>query len=173
MGHKVVQTAAKAARRAGYHALRFNYRGVGKSEGVHGHHGEERQDVRAMLEAARLVAGPRDPIVQIGFSFGTWVGIPEAELDARVRAIVAIGMPLDARDFPYATGYGEKPLLAVHGESDEFGSMPSIRRWVAARPAPTRLEAIDCGHFFHGKLKELEQVIVPFLEELVTPPRVS
>lgn len=159
MGHKVCQTAAKAARERGLHALRFNYRGVGRSEGVHGNSGEEADDVRAILDhAATIAAGGR--IILMGFSFGTWVGLPVGESDGRVERVIAIGMPLDARDFPYAEGVGRKPLFVVQGDADEFGAKETVLHWVDRRPGPTHVSFIPSGHFFHGRLKELEQAIV-------------
>lgn len=162
MGHKVVHTAAKALRAAGFHSIRFNYRGVGKSDGAHGDHGEERDDVRAVLAAAGELAGARDPLMLAGFSFGTWVGLPEGELESRVIALVAIGMPLGVRDFPYPRGEGLKPLLIVQGREDEFAAPAGIDQWAAQRPGPTEIVWIDSGHFFHGKLRELEAAIEAF-----------
>lgn len=163
MGHKVVHCAARALREAGFHSLRFNYRGVGKSGGRHGDHGEERDDVRAVLDlAAERYAAPDDEIILAGFSFGSWVGLPAGEAHSRVRRIIGIGLPLAMRDFPYAEGIGMKPLLVVQGREDEFATIEAVEHWVASRPGETQLAWIEAGHFFHGKLQELEAAIRGF-----------
>ena len=163
MGHKVVHVAARSLRAAGHHSMRFNYRGVGRSDGRHGTGGEEREDVTCVLDHAGEVTNSGDSIVLIGFSFGTWVGIPAAEAHPRVDRIVALGMPLAMRDMDYAEGEGTKPLLVIQGRDDEFGDPAALRRWIDARPGPTTLVEVDSGHFFHGKLKVIESSMVDFL----------
>ena len=163
MGHKVVHAAARALRQCGWHTLRFNYRGVGKSEGVSGEHGEERDDVLSVLDfAARQLAQDQDELLVAGFSFGSWVGIPVGESHPRVGRMIGIGLPLAMREFPYAIGYGNKPLLVIQGTADEFSDRESVDSWVRARPARTELVWVDCGHFFHGHLTDLENAITSF-----------
>jgi pimeloyl-ACP methyl ester carboxylesterase len=93
MHFKVVFRAAKALQSGGLAVLRFNFRGVGRSEGVHDHGTGEQEDARAaMFEMQDRFPGL--PLVLGGFSFGSAVALRVAARDARVRAVFALGYPL-------------------------------------------------------------------------------
>ena len=93
MHFKVVYRAAKALQSAGLAVLRFNFRGVGRSEGAHDHGTGEQEDARAALFEMQG-RFPGLPLVLGGFSFGSAVALGVAARDARVRAVFALGYPL-------------------------------------------------------------------------------
>jgi hypothetical protein len=108
MHFKVVYRAAKALQSAGLAVLRFNFRGVGRSEGVHDHGTGEQEDARAALVEMQG-RFPGLPLVLGGFSFGSAVALRVAARDEKVRAVFALGYPL-ALSFRAGTGGGRSPM---------------------------------------------------------------
>jgi alpha/beta superfamily hydrolase len=161
MHNKVVFRAAAGLVDAGYATLRFNFRGVGASTGEHDEGRGEQQDV---LDALDYMSAnyPGQEIVHAGFSFGTWVGSQVAMNDDRVVRLISIGTPVDKyANFDYLEGL-QKPLLFVHGDQDEFGSVENLKRLVdnVSKTAETKLVIFEnCGHFFDEHLNELRDTI--------------
>ena len=161
MHNKVVFRAASALNEAGLLALRLNFRGVGQSTGEHDEGRGEREDVRAGLEyLATTYQG--QPITVCGFSFGARVGLEVGLPDERVVNLISIGTPVDKYDFEFLEACN-KPILFVHGDRDEFGSVPRLQELISAiqqHNANVELHIIkDADHFFAGHLDELKQVI--------------
>ena len=160
MHNKVVYRAAAGLIDAGLVTLRFNFRGVGASTGEHDGD-EERQDVRdALLFLSENY--PNQPITLAGFSFGSRIGTEVAMTDKRVVRLISIGTPVDKyEDFDYLENL-RKPILFVHGDKDEFGSVESLNALVAkvSANADTKLIVFqNCGHFFDDHLTELKNAI--------------
>jgi uncharacterized protein len=170
MHNKVVFRAARGAVEAGFHALRFNFRGVGRSEGIHDEGRGEVDDARAALElVARLVPGR--PLVAAGFSFGAWIALRAGLADRRVAGLVAIGLPLTRADFSFVDPDG-RPILVVQGDRDEFGPLVDVRRAVARWGARARLEVLEgAGHFFDGRLGEVTVAVRDFCAGMPGGPR--
>jgi alpha/beta superfamily hydrolase len=161
MHNKVVFRAASALNEAGLLVLRINFRGVGQSTGVHDEGRGELEDVRSGIEYL-VTTYPQEPITLCGFSFGARVGLEVGVTDDRVRQMISIGTPVDKYDFGFLESC-IKPLLLVHGEHDEFGSVPRVQELVNSMQrhnAQVELHVIKgAGHFFEGQLDELKQVI--------------
>jgi uncharacterized protein len=158
MHNKVVFRAAAALNEAGLVTLRFNFRGVGQSTGTHDEGYGERDDVRSGLDYLKENY-PRQEITLCGFSFGARVGLEVGIDDDRVTRLISIGTPVDKYDFGFLTAC-RKPILFVHGEHDEFGSVEHLRELVAKIDAPKELAVIKgAGHFFDDQLDELKRVI--------------
>jgi uncharacterized protein len=161
MHNKVVFRAAAALSDAGMITLRINFRGVGQSTGEHDQGQGELEDVRAGLRYL-TEKFPSQPITLCGFSFGARVGLEVGMLDERVRNLISIGTPVDKYDFGFLEAC-RKPILFVHGDRDEFGSMPHLLALVdriRQHNAEVELHVIkDSGHFFEGHLDELKQAI--------------
>lgn len=158
MHFKPVFRAAKALQAAGLAALRFNFRGVGRSAGVHDHGAGELEDARAALdELERRFAGV--PLVLGGFSFGSWVALRLAALEPRVAAVVALGYPLRGGD-PAPLGAASQPRLFVQGERDAFGSGDELRSHLAHLPPPWDLAVVEgADHYFTGRLDPLHRAV--------------
>ena len=143
MHFKVVFRAARALQHAGVAALRFNFRGVGRSEGVHDEGRGEQDDVRAALDEAERRC-PGLPLVLGGFSFGSSMALRVGCGDPRVRALFALGFPLSmVPDTSFLSGC-RPPRLFVQGEQDEFGSGAQV----AASPstgAPAGTASVTTG----------------------------
>jgi alpha/beta superfamily hydrolase len=159
MHFKVVFRAAKALQHHGLAVLRFNFRGVGRSEGTHDDGRGEQDDVRAALdEMARRFPGR--PQVLGGFSFGSVMASRVGGTDPRVRALLVMGYPLKSlTDTSYLDGV-TKPRLFVQGEHDEFGNADAIRAVVARLQPPSELVVVpDADHFFTGHLDALQAAV--------------
>ena len=127
MHFKVVFRAAKALQSAGLAVLRFNFRGVGRSEGVHDHGAGEQEDARAALFEMED-RFPGLPLVLGGFSFGSAVALRVAARDARVRAVFALGYPLL---LSFRATPGDGPVA-------RDGDGPRLRRGRASRASSSR-----------------------------------
>lgn len=160
MHNKVVFRAAAGLVDAGLVTLRFNFRGVGASDGEHDGMAE-RQDVRDALDYISA-SYPGLEITLVGFSFGTRMGSEVGMADDRVARIISIGTPVDKYDdFGYLEGL-RKPILFIHGDSDEFGSESGIRALVDKIGTVTDTELVlfqNCGHFFDDRLDQLREAV--------------
>lgn len=168
MTNKVVSTLARAFVDSGYIALRFNFRGVGGSEGAYDAGNGELQDCLAVLEWVKNSC-PYAAVALAGFSFGSWVALKAAE---RVppMLMVSIAPPVGFRDFTDVRP-PSCPWLAVQGESDEIVAAAAVLAWLKAQsPAPEIIMMPDTGHFFHGKLLPLREHVKAFLSAVPLPP---
>jgi hypothetical protein len=158
MHFKVVFRAAKALQHHGVAVLRFNFRGVGRSEGTHDHGHGEQDDVRAALaEMRRRYAGL--PLILGGFSFGASMALPVGCATHDVGALFALGLPLRMMDMAFLQTCNV-PRLFVQGEHDEFGSAEQMRELVARLPEPRTLVIVPgADHFFGGHLEELQDAV--------------
>ena len=164
MHFKAVFRAAKALQSSGLAALRFNFRGVGRSAGVHDDGNGEQQDARAALsELERRFPGL--PLVLGGFSFGSVVALRVAARDARVGAVFALGFPLVRLGDAATLQAPSQPRLFVQGEQDQFGAGDSLRALVEALPPPRELVVVPAAnHFFDGQLDALQGAIASWAE---------
>ena len=166
MHNKVVFRAAAALNDAGLIALRFNFRGVGQSTGVHDDGRGEQDDVRAGLDyLSQQYPGQR--ITLCGFSFGARVGLEVGIHDPRVEYLIGIGTPLDKYDFNFLAEC-RKPLLLVHGERDEYGDVERLRKLAAELEKNTTVRLVvvpGAGHFFDDGLDQLKHAITDWALE--------
>jgi alpha/beta superfamily hydrolase len=150
MHTKGVYQAAKGMTRIGVAALRFNFRGVGRSAGTFDSGPGEREDFRAAIDFAAQ-RYPGLPIWAAGMSFGSWIAMTAGAGDDRVSVLLAIAPPVDRYDFE-AIKACTKPKFLIHGESDELISIKDVRKFYAQIPEPKELVTIeDAGHLFEGK----------------------
>lgn len=166
MHFKVIYRAAKALQEQGVAALRFNFRGVGRSEGAHDDGRGEQEDAGAALDdLARRFPGV--PLLLGGFSFGAQVALRVAVADPRVAAAFALGYPLSmASDVSFLDGY-TRPRLFVHGENDAIGAVDRIRAWVDRLPEPKRLIVVPgVDHFFAGNLDAVQQAVASWTADV-------
>ncbi|QDQ28941.1 alpha/beta fold hydrolase [Chitinimonas arctica] len=153
--NKVVQTLAKVFSRQGYIAYCPNLRGVGKSEGEHDFGGGEVDDMAAVLDHARA-SHPGLPVSLAGFSFGTFV---QSQLRARlgedeIERLVLVAPATAKWTFPTVPG----DTLVVHGEEDDVAPIGAVFDW--ARPQGLPIVVVPgAGHFFHGKLPLLADIV--------------
>lgn len=161
MHNKVVFRAAAGLVDAGLTTLRFNFRGVGASTGVHAEIPGGVEDVRTALDFLDHDY-PGDDITLAGFSFGARTGMEVGVADDRIKRLISIGTPVDKYgDLEFLIN-ARKPILFVHGDSDEFGAVENIRKLFEQVAKVTDAELVvfdDCGHFFDEHLDELRETI--------------
>jgi uncharacterized protein len=165
--NKVVFHTMKALNSFGFPVLRFNFRGAGLSQGEHDQGNGEVEDVRTALDW--LDAEFHLPLVFAGFSFGAAVGLRAACPDARVKAVIGVGVPAIpvAADTQAPRTYKldflrdcAKPKLFVSGGRDQFGPRAKLEALFASVPEPKKLVLIEgADHFFEGRLRELRETI--------------
>ena len=166
MHTKVVFRAAKAAILLGVPVLRFNFRGVGKSEGDFDHGVGERDDLRAALDGlqSRL---PRTPVCLMGFSFGSWVALAVGADDPRVSGLIGLGLPAASANFEFLCPVA-KPKLIIQGTENVYGPRQKVRALFDRLHEPKRVHWVEgADHFFSERLEEVQDVIRSFLEELL------
>jgi len=167
--NKVVFHTMKALNSFGYPVLRFNFRGAGLSQGEHDQGNEEVEDVRTALDW--LDREFHLPLICAGFSFGAAVGLRVACPDVRVRAVIGLGMPVEASgdrvyDFEFLRDC-MKPKLFVSGDRDQFGPRAKVERVVEALPEPKKLVIVEgADHFFEGRLRELREAIETWVRDV-------
>jgi len=156
LDNKVAQTLAKTFFALGYVAVRFNFRGVGRSEGTFDDGIGETADALAALAYALSRFGPRaepPPVVLAGFSFGTYVQMKVAQSVAAER-LVLVG--------PAVRRFASTPLpadtIVIHGEEDDIVPLAEVLAWARPQELPVVVFP-GCGHFFHGRLPALSRTI--------------
>ncbi len=164
MHNKVLyRIARRLPAEAGAVALRFNFRGVGASEGSYDEGRGEVQDARAGLDWL-AEHYPRAGLALVGYSFGAVTGLLAAASDSRVGALVGLGLPLSLP--PDLSPFREirVPLLLVQGEKDEFADEPAVRRFAEGLPRPPLLSFVaGAGHLFQGVEDRAVDAVVGFL----------
>jgi alpha/beta superfamily hydrolase len=158
MHNKVVHRLARGLRRAGAAVLRFNFRGVGQSEGTHdGCYGEV-EDARACLEWLRS-RHPGLPYTLAGFSFGSEVALRlGCELMSASR-VVAAGFPTRAGDHGWLLGCSA-PRVFIQSTHDQYGPRAELQPFFDVLPEPKRLIWVEAAdHFFAGGLDDLEEAV--------------
>lgn len=169
--NKVVFHTMKALHSFGFPVLRFNFRGTGLSQGEHDYGKGEVEDVRAALDW--LDHEFCRPLIFAGFSFGAAVGLQAACSDARVEALIALGLPLVATDERSSYDFDflrtcAKPKLLMSGARDQFGPRAQLQELVGALPEPKKLVFIEgADHFFEGRLREVRETIEAWLRQAV------
>ncbi len=162
MLNKVVSTLQRTARDSGLATLRFNYRGTGKSAGEHDMHSGEVDDAQAALEWLQE-QHPDLPVYLFGFSFGGFVA---GSLSGRLeQAGVAVAQVFLVA--PAAMRFDQQHAIAQHTtltviqpEEDEVIDPELVYRWSNSLSTPhSLLKVAECGHFFHGRLPELKQLV--------------
>lgn len=164
MDNKVVHTLAKTFAENNYTAIRFNFRGVGVSQGIYDKGVGEADDAMAVVDwAVKQQAGV--PVILAGFSFGSFIALQVASR-APARALITIAPPVRMFDFDNLQSI-DCPWLLVQGDEDEVVDINSVINWVRTLNRPPQLEIINgSSHFFHGKLIDLRSVCDKFLRNI-------
>ncbi len=153
LNNKVVTMAARSLRELGARSVRFNFRGVGKSEGKFDHGEGEQQDLMAVVNWVRQQR-PNDDLWLAGFSFGAYVSL-RACAAVQPEGLISIAPPAGRWDFariePVAC-----PWLLIQGENDEIVDPQAVYNWVdTLKRKPELVRMPDTTHFFHRKLIDL------------------
>lgn len=166
MHTKVVHRAARALHRAGHRVLRFNFRGVERSEGAHDRGRGEREDLRAAVDWLRY-RFPDRPVTVGGFSFGAWVGLAEGCSNGAVDTLIGLAPPASLFDFTFLESCPKRKLF-IHGTADQVAPLEDFESLYPSIAEPKHLVRIQgCDHLFDEHLEEVEETIFRFGEGLV------
>jgi hypothetical protein len=157
MDNPLIVAVAEALTARGHVSLRFNFGGVGTSEGVCTDGPEEVRDVRAALAALvpRLPDGAR--LVLAGYSFGAWAALRAVQDGARVDRVIAVAPPLTFFDWSFLDAV-DPPVTLVAGDRDRF--CPAERATALADRHRMALCTIaDADHFFAGREQEVAAAV--------------
>ena len=170
MHTKVVYQGAKALARIGCAVLRFNFRGVGRSDGAFDAGKGEMEDFRAALDymAARH---PGTRLWSAGFSFGSWVALETGAVDDRVSVLIGVSPPVatsvSGQDYSFPnTLESRKPKFFVQGEADEVCPIEGMWAFYGKLDEPKELVVVDgANHLFEGKTQEVGEALEDLLKD--------
>jgi uncharacterized protein len=167
LDNKVVQTLAKSFFALDYITVRMNFRGVGASAGQHDNGEGETLDWLTVLQAMRGRYGAL-PVLLAGFSFGAYV-------QSRVARVLSERGEQPAAVVLVAPAVGRFPVepvaadtLVVHGDEDDVVALADVLAWARPQQLPVTILP-GAGHFFHGYLPKLQQVVTRFCSPIGNP----
>ena len=164
MNNQVVYTLYHTFAERGFSVLRFNFRGVGLSQGTSEEGRGELEDFQAALDwmAARY---PGLPLWAAGFSFGAWVALETGAADSRVPVLIGIAPPVNRPNYSFArTLETTKPKFLIQGSLDELCPLKEMWAFYAKLKEPRELVVIDgASHLFEGKTEEVGEAIADLL----------
>lgn len=166
MDNKVVTTLTRMARDHNAVVVRFNFRGVGASQGAYSDGIGETEDLLA-VHSWLTHQYPGLPLWLAGFSFGSFVAARGAEILAAngmaAAELLLVAPPVHHYDLEGIERTG-CPVTVVQGEDDEVVPADQVYRWAEKTPLePDLIRFPDCGHFFHGRLVDLKEVAASHL----------
>jgi hypothetical protein len=159
MDNKVVITIARAFLQIGFRTVRFNFRGTGASQGVWDEGRGEIDDALAVIAAHR---DPALPFMLGGFSFGAYVASEAAArlpAEAKPQRMVLVGPSTQKQPMPPVPA----DTIVVHGESDDVVPLSATFDWARPQSLPV-IVMPGVGHFFHGQITLLKNVVVQQLQ---------
>jgi alpha/beta superfamily hydrolase len=163
--NKVVQTLARAFLQLGYTTVRYNFRGVGQSTGVHDNGNGEADDLAKLTLHAHSTLIPKElqhqPIAMAGFSFGAFVTSHAAQRLRNANLTIGKLALVGAATSRFTLAQVPENTLVIHGEVDDTVPLNNVLRWSAEQNLPVIvLPGVD--HFFHGKLPQLKELVVRY-----------
>ena len=163
MHNNVVAAMARVYRQKGYTTLRFNFRGVGSSQGSYGDGLSEQEDVRAAI--SYLADMSVSQIDLAGYSFGAWVNALSIKNKPRLANMIMVSPPVAFIDFGSISDLGALRLI-VTGSRDDIAPPDLIEKSYAGWNVEAQFEVINgADHFYAGCLDKLEAILAVYLED--------
>lgn len=159
--NKVVQTLARAYLQCGWNAVRYNFRGVGNSQGEHDQGRGEAEDLLAVVSKC----APEGPLALAGFSFGAFVTSHAVAALQPIRPLdnlVLVGTATARFEVAPVPADLHSRTLVVHGEQDDTVALSTVLDWARPQVLPV-LVVPGGGHFFHGQLPLLKNLVIRHL----------
>lgn len=167
LNNKVVHTLARTLQERAIPTVRFNYRGVGASEGSYDEGRGETDDALAVVEWGRRRWGGA-PVWLAGFSFGAMVALQAASA-AQPSLMISVAPAVTRAEFG-VIAHPRCPWLIVQGDADEIIAADAVLAFASRLVPPPQLRLLaGAGHFFHGRLHELHDIVAAFVDA-VSPP---
>jgi len=162
MDNKVVTTLMRTYRDLGIHVLRFNFRGVGKSEGAFDNAAGELDDLLAVISWVKNHL-PNSSMLMAGFSFGSSIAARASYEVEGLSHLALVAPPVERYEYD-RDGVFQAPLCVIQGDQDERVVAQGVYDWVALLHGPVELIRYpDAGHFFHGFLSSLKTDLTEIL----------
>lgn len=166
MHNKVVTTIAKALDKHNINTIRFNYRGVGDSNGSYDNGVGEINDLMAVYSWGKKYFEEKSCLLA-GFSFGSYI-CAAATKEIKPIALITLAPAISSQDYKNIPNH-LCPWLFVQGEKDEVVDANKGIAWAKQHPNKPQIKLMaDTSHFFHGKLQQLEEIIIAFIEGEIT-----
>ena len=162
MYNHVVDVVCQAFQEREYTCLRFNFRGVGLSEGGYDNGIGEQDDVMAALEYLSVLG--KKEIDLVGYSFGAWVNAQGIDKYHQVKRMVMVSPPVSAMDYSFLS-YNPKIKLVISGSHDDIAGTQGIKDGLPIWNPEAILKIIEgADHFYGSKVNELKRLIIEFLD---------
>jgi alpha/beta superfamily hydrolase len=163
MNNNVVCALTERSTQASFVTFRFNFRGVGGSQGEFDQGIGEQADVEAAVSfVGKLEDVDQQRIGLAGYSAGAGFALPVGSDDARVKALVAVSPPLDMFDFEFLKNCA-KPKLLISGDKDDLVSAQELLEFCGSLPEPKECEAVEgADHFWWGHESQLAAKVTAF-----------
>lgn len=169
MHNKVVTIMERSMRELGLHTVRFNFRGVGLSEGQFDDGYGETDDLFCVVEWVRR-SRPQDELWLGGFSFGAYVTLRCAQ-NVQLGQLISIAPPVERYGFSELQHPG-CPWLVVQGDEDDVVSFDAVQLWVdSLEPRPDFIVMARAGHFFHRRLMDLRGLLKNGVRDHLPPKK--
>ncbi len=152
MHDAVLGIAEQAWRRQKGSSIRFNYRGVGASEGSFDGGNGEAEDAVCVANWARATLGART-LALLGYSFGASVAWRAAGVLDDIAQVVLVAPPMPSMDFPHHRG--APPTVLIHGDQDDFVDAAFVAKWAAEQESARLITLEGADHFFSGSANAL------------------
>ncbi|GAB4410487.1 MAG: Dot/Icm type IV secretion system effector CoxH3 [Anaerolineales bacterium] len=168
----LVVAIAKGLARAGWAALRFNFRGVGQSQGAYDEGRGEVEDVEAAAAYIRGHDAVRDgPLALVGYSFGAWVALEAAQRTGPVTAVAAVALPLWRMPEGWLHDL-DVPKLFVAGDRDTVCPVAELKAWAGGLSGLTEIAILTrADHYLAGREGQVADEVARFLNAHAEPPR--
>src|SRR5436190_21261017 len=158
MHNKVLYRVARGLRRSGSIVMRFNFRGVGRSQGTHDIGKGELEDARMMMEWLRS-RYPGLPYAAAGFSFGSRIALRLGCSLPGTQRVIAVGLPTRSNSLEYLKACGT-PKIFIQSTNDEHGPRTELQSLYGDFGAPKQIYWVDAAdHFFVNGLDALEETV--------------
>ncbi|MBI1954050.1 MAG: alpha/beta hydrolase [Proteobacteria bacterium] len=169
MNNKVVYALFRTFVDWGFHTLRFNFRGIGRSEGTYDNGEGELSDAASAMDWLQAIHPQANRFWVAGFSFGAWIGMQLLMRRPELNGFISISPPADKYDFNFLAPCPVSGLI-VQGDSDTIVSKEAVLKLVTKLRSQKGItidynEIKDAGHFFDGHIPELCQVVGAYLEK--------
>jgi len=162
MHNNVMDAVCHAYYEKGYSTLRFNFRGVGQSQGSYDNGVGEQEDVKAALRYLKDLC--KKEIDLAGYSFGAWVNALGLDKYDQVNRVIMVSPPVCFMDMSFLK-YSPKIGLVISGADDDIAGVKEIEEMLPVwNPEAVFRVILDCDHFYGGKTEELKSIICEFLD---------
>ena len=174
MNNRVTYALYQMFQQRGFSVLRFNFRGVGRSQGSYDQGVGELADAAAALDWLESVCGDRSASWVAGFSFGAWIGMQLLMRRPEIAGFISVSPPANMFDFTFLAPCPVSGLV-VHGNEDEVVPHQSVTKLVA-KLAQQKEISVDfqtiagAGHFYQQQLEQLSQIVGNYIDARAASP---